>query len=351
MALPTLERNWIFTRSGGVSSLNQIIPYVTENLIPGGTSVAQCQRLVPLWYLKDTLVNFSSGPWTVVQSKISNGTYGNTDYWTDARTALFAGTSGAWIVLQNTFAGRTAQILISTDFWNNSGVVYSTTGTLFPASVSGAVPILPSDALRWASAYSDTGTSQLLTGSIVPRIHRINVMQTWDAIQGVESLRFVMYSVTSRLLWGFWDKIKDVPTGGTVWNYPEVALWGPNYNYNPQYSGGYYGGMSYWKSVHFIHNTTMMGARLSCEATQTENPIPHNVYGVSENMLGGYVASQIGLVGDTSPMRGKIGNLVDFWLGSNYVSDGEYFDVGSSRFFQMGQFIWPFDNTKTPQLT
>lgn len=354
MALPTIERNWIFTRAGGASTLNQIISQCQTPLNADGSpyggyappaSANQAQRLSPLWYIKDTLINFSSGPWSVVQSRNSSNVWGNSDYWTSTES-LYVGTTPPWIVLENTFAGRTAQILIKSDIWNTNGGVFSSIGTsLFPASVGGNPPTIPSDALRWDNTYNyGTGDANVIRGDFYAGKYRLCMMQTWDDIQGVESLRFMINRAGSLYHWGFWDKLKDVPVGGTVWDCPEVALWGPNNNYTPDYPS-----MSNNNSVHFKYSTTPMGARLSSESNgNTGSPIPFNVYGIPTNMAGGYNFSQLGLVGDASPMRGKLGNLVDFWLSSNRIPTAEYFPAGSPQFCQVGNFIWPWDSTQLP---
>ncbi len=354
MALPTVERNWVFVRNGGAAStLNQSIsPQADSNK----------QQFYFLWLFKDTLVNFFPGPWTVVQSKIPDGTYGNADYWTSAST-LWSSNQEFWIVLENTFAGRTAQILIWMSYpnVNGTGYIYLSTGTLFPASVAGAVPVVPSDALRWNSNYSVTSVtkSRLVNYNMAVGTYKLNVIQTWDAIQGVESLRFSIYSSGNRYGWGFWDKVKEVSTGGgVVWDYPEIAFWGP---YDDQTSifaepvWSIFGSDN--RFTHIIHGAlpgtiTKVGAFFTTEMIDYENkPIPFVNAGIPSDLTGTYSISELGITSNIYPMIGKIANLVDFWIGSNVIAEASYYPSTAQNFYQIGNFVWPWDGITTPETT
>lgn len=351
MALPTLKRNWVFTRSGGSSTLNQIIPAQTIQLDSNGYKY---QQALVYWYLKDTLVNFSSGPWEVVQSR-SASAWGNADYWTTPESLWTGGSVDGvhWIVLQNKFAGRTAQILI---YWSGNmyGYAQISTGTLFPPSIGGNVPVTPSDAIRWDYFYySLLSTHPLIYTGVYTGIFRLHVMQTWDSDQGVESLRFAAYNSGGRYLWGFWDKVENVPTGGTIWDYPEVAIIGPNDTYQPTWSH-----LGVNRSCHAIYGklpgtVTPVGAYMVAQSlNQTDKIVPFIDSGYNNSLINEYEFLPISIAGDLNPMFGRFGDLVDFWLGSNAVGDGIGYPVGSPQFCQFGNIIWPWDSTQLPpQLT
>ncbi len=354
MATPTLKRNWIFTRSGGASTLNQTIPAQTFSTNYSELAY-RAQKGYFLWLLKDTLINFSSGPWQVIQSRNMSGSFGNADYWTSP-SDLFSSASYAWIVLQNRFAGRDVQILISADYSDTKGCVYISTGSLFLPSVGGLEPVIPSDALRWDSQYNSASSHDCrLADWSRPYIGkcRLHVMQTWDDTEGVESLRFVLYLAGSRKVFAFWEKLENVPTGGITWDYPEVALWGPYDNYDMWWSS-----LSNNNALHLLHGKlpgtiTQLGGRIVNQSLNGSNAIvPFLKYGISNTLINAYEITPVSVLCDLYPMYGRIGDLVDFYTSSSAIQDGMGFPVGSPEFFHIGNFAWPWDKTQIPpQLT
>lgn len=354
MALPTIERNWIFTRAGSGSTINQLISPQSDNYT---------QRLYVIWLIKDTLLNFSLGPWNVVQSGNFGGTWGNSDNWPDFATFIAGGTlsSVAWIVLENTFAGRTAQILIRLNYQDQSGYIYVSTGTLFPSSVGGVVPVVPSDALRLDAYYDRTSAvlNRLIKSTVNVGTYKLNVIQTWDVVQGVESLRFSLYGSNSRHLWGFWDKVKDVPTGGgIIWDYPEIGFWGPYDGSTAIDRQPTWSDMSNNPVTHIIHGMlpgtiTKIGAYFTTETINYDygKPIPFVNGGIPNDLSGTYHISKLGINGVQSPMLGKICNLVDFWIGSNIIAEASYYPSTAPQFYQIGNFIWPWDGSTVPETT
>ena len=346
--LPTIERNWIFTRAGGASTLNQTVPAVV-------TSTDRDQKLLNLWTFKDTLCNFAQGPWTVVQSKRANGTFGNADHW-PAATALWDVANPSWIVLQNTFGGRQTQMLLYTDYYNGQVyIVMTTTEAMFPASVAGNAPVAPANCQKWDNSIGAALTTvSNIMGNQSYGIYRMNVAQTWDPVQGVESIRFSLFKAGSMCAWSFWDRLKDVVSGGpNVVDCPEVSGWCIVGSSSP------YPNQSELQQSAYIHIThaatpTRIGAYMSTEMVQAGAWYAAALNGGAPSDVGGggYHASPCGIFCNTAPLRGKLGNLVDWWIGSPAVGMGSTFPEAGPSYAQFGVIVWPWDPTQLgPQMT
>lgn len=337
MALPIIKKNWCFT-ANGVSSLNQsVIANQDYNSI--------LARRAMLYKLKTTLTGFAQGPWTVVQSAngLSPQSYGYADYWTsESALGVYSPGYAPWIVLQNTFAGQTSQILIAvTNHGLTQGKAYLLHNGTFGAG-TGSPPAIPAAALKWCADYT---TNDMDFFYNVRGISKLSVMQTWSSTEGVESIRLVGFQGGSCIGWGFLDRLYNIPTGGTsTITCPVIGTWfGRTSNYPPSYY--YISATAQSTTIHAIGGTTRM--QVFAQGQGTYNTItPQWSAGSKNEFSGNYSITKFdGVVSNSPPYMGYMGGPEDFWLGSNYIGNGTYYPSTSPQFIQFGHFIWPWDPT------
>jgi len=301
------------------------------------------------------MAGFAQGPWTVRQSRNGiNQFNASGDTWIDASSFGTLATL-PWIVLENTFGGVTRQVLLSCVFTGNNYAqarAWVSEATLFPASVGGAQPVAPADAIRW---IGDINNNDGWFVDSAAGAHVMHVMQSWDAVQGVESLRMTCLRAGANAGGCFIEKPTNIPSGGTAtWPHPIIASWmgrGSSYPYtwdrlSDQANGAIQAnvGSNRWYVV------------LTAECTANSPPLPFYATGVN-TLSGGVHLSTLGVCGRTQgalgdnyatpPIQGSMGRLADFWLGCNSFSSGTTYPVNAAapELAQWTHMVWPWDPT------
>ena len=348
MTLPAITRNWVFT-ANGASSVNQTI------VLAGSTAIVQAHLA---WHWKNTLCGFAQGPWTVVQSKNGLGQWGAADHWTNtAALGALSALNPCWIVLQNTWGGRTAQLLLQLyNPFNSSCTAFAwfTSGTqasdLFPASVGGAPPVVPATAMKF---LGDQTTNDLLMWDFTAGTVRLHVQQTWDAGgQGVESLRWMVAKAGAVVGWAMLDRLVGVPQGGAAWPNCDVGYWGGRVSSYPMWLNNFLQDSVY--QLHAVHEAKRFCPNMAIEANI--NTVANHLNSGAAHALSGKlgmgpvfaVGATRGAINSndmTPPLTGLLGRFADMWLGSSARSTGDVYPAAPAlpTHAHWYNFVWPWD--------
>jgi hypothetical protein len=86
-----------------------------------------------------------------------------------------------------------------------------------------------------------------------------------------------------------------------------------------------------------------------CFGDNTVNAAPEKQQNFAPELDGGtdYTMKRVGLYSTLTGARGKIGNIIDWWIGraGSGIVDGDTY--GSLQFINMSETVWPWDGTTT----
>ena len=309
MALPTLEKTWQF-------NVNQAY---------GGIGVdADNQDL--LFKIKQSLIGFGSGDWTVVSS--SDGTTADlTDNWTAYTDLVFNTGAHAWIVLANSSTGAELCIDCNVAFSSSQnasirfspGGGYATTGL-----VTTSRPTPPADEITFTTWG---GSNAAITG-------KLHAMMSNDG----ECTRVVVASNNWTKAFWLFDAVKN-PTAG--WTNPNVVMIHGNSTTGiADYTT--YGEMySTPRARGFI--TAVFSLYFSSEAYQG-GVLGQATAGTSlDSQLNAYPMVPIGLVSTAAGHIGRKGALYDIWWGSTVPNTGDTYPADLTyQFAHFGDIILPW---------
>jgi hypothetical protein len=340
MTNPTIQKTWEFALNGlALQSTDQ------------GSTAAHLDRRETMLGIKQMLTNTGSwtgtftAPWTVVSS--SNGsTAGASDNWNTAADLVWrdedsTGTNFGWIVLRQTGISTTFELLIAleSDTVNDDGsqIYASVAQAGFTGGTTNTAPTATDERILrddngLGNGHWGTGADAASTTNI-----RYHVMMSSDG----ECTRVLIFM--DKIVTGFW--LFDVPDNpATGWTNPYVAvvygqnnsttnvtqygLWYDSANMLGRYSGT---DTTVYLSGEGIANS---GVGEFLKANQVDNT---------------WIASEMGVVSQTSTFTGRMGTMYDLWWGGSFSSSEAtgrlYPETGTKLYVQVKDMIFPWDGT------
>jgi hypothetical protein len=315
MALPTLEKTWQF-------NVNQVTAPV---------DVSTDRR--NLWFkIKQILTSFPTNPWTVVRSS-NSVTVANSDLWLTAANIIQYNDSNAhsWIVLQQTnMNGGTFQLLLDC---NGTGGQYGSISFSHVAGFTGGTTLLGPTATDGALPISHTYWSNLTASASVVT----HAMMSTDG----QCTRLFAYAGGVCILYFLLDTLADCPiqhNASCVWvGDPSVR------SANNLLSG------TYWYSYNATNSVNIW----CYMATECYNgtAVPVQSSGVIHNLVAAYPMTPLSIHSAVAGNRGRVGRVVDAWMGSSAIPDGSTFPTvpADREFIMFRGFILPW-NGSVPQI-
>lgn len=331
MALPTLSKTWQY-------AVNQ------HQVLGNSSNPGYCSYV--LYDLKESLIGFSSSPWTVVSS--SDGTPGGTgpgDNWANGADAIHydgGTTPGAWIVLKQTGIAPNFQMLIRPV--NNSGgnqsvveVYISENAGFTGGDYQGTRPTATDEVETWA--HPNTGqaewTDRIALDTTPGWLH---VQQSSDG----EITRWWLYIAGVCHTFFNIEKPRDAMPGWTIpWICSAVVDEYSGTDYRPTYghlndlnelTTSRAGGTLTW--LYYTSEfcvDSMLGQRQTSSADLDG---------------GSWPLFPIGLFSNYAGRVGRLGALTDIWWGATAVADGDYYPADLTRqFVQIEDLIVPWNGS------
>jgi len=313
MTVPVLEKNW-----------QHVV-----NVACGGQSTDERDAADYCINVKDALVGFPSGQWSVVAS--SDGTTADlTDRWTDPTTLLWNtdGSPHAWIVLANSATGME----ICFDF--NT----TTAGTA-------ELLVSPSDGFDVSSPVTTNRPTTTDTISYTTTDAFAHLNGTWSGYAHImmstdgECTRFMQ--CISGLLCGLviLDTVKDPLT---EWTSDQLVC----------FSYGASGGIDMYVRAYDVDSFTKLrfnGSYFRAYLTSGgyDNQALGEVLTVVDGLTGEWLVSPVGIASEYGSRQGRKGALYDLWFGPKSINNsGDCFPAdGSKQFVQFGFMIFPWNGT------
>lgn len=349
MALPTLDKTWQFTRTGGASTTN-------KRLISTGVPLTD-QRQALLQIIND-MISFPLSPWTVVGSANGAGSFGmdGVNRWDGLTKLVFAtntGTAHSWIVLQQ--SGISTKFQICFDLVNASNLS-NADGRYMDLYVSGAAGFGTANGgtdgtnttrptATDENPYGTTGNANFIDGGSNVTAHTqetiISTMQSSDG----QAFRCLIRLPGSRYSVYFNCEKPKNPISG--WTNPYFGRWTcivSSSGDQPTYAN--------------FNDTSNMRTRVTALGTPTNTGLYVGTEGFSGAMAGQWIVSRNELLDQwelyptnlycTSPSgaRGRYGKPFDMWWCSTSLSSGETFPSdGSRQFLVVGDIVIPWDGS------
>jgi hypothetical protein len=321
MALPTLEKTWQFDCNIAIGGRGSV-----------PTAAPKPDNQDHLWNLKNALISFASGHWTVTSS--SDGVTADlTDRWVDFEDLIWANTTTphSWIVLTNSATG--VQLCFEchnvqtyyTEVYMSVGGLYATAGLVTTArpSCTDEVPLNP-------ASFGIGGLQAAWAGYL-------HVMMSTDG----ECTRAV--TCRTNLAVGFLmsDAVKSPVSG---WTSPVVGSCAGTFNSTVEW-------LTYAKyndndDEVWGYITTAFELYLTSEGYGATTIGESSAGTVADSQNSSWVMCPMGLASTTVNHVGRKGALYDMWWGSVTRSTGDSYPNDTSyQFAQFGDFILPFDGT------
>lgn len=294
-----------------------------------------------LYKIKNSMVSFSSNPWTVVSS--SNSSVANTnDNWTGSGSVVFQnnGSAHSWIVLKQVGIATNFQVLIVARRNPGGGsdvmfVLYS-----MNAGFTGGTTTARPTATDEQAFDSDNASLVANSANLASTPARLHVMQSTDG----QCTRVFIYvnSIPQTML--LFDKPRNPVSG---WTIPHVAMYAVQ-QYN---SGASVAQVTYAKlndaadRVKSRVGTTNFNMFLTSEGCITSMIGEQQTF-VSDLDSSAYPMLPMGLFSTTSGARGRHGELFDIYWGSTIINEGDHYPGDSSKqFVQFGDIIHPWNGS------
>lgn len=301
----------------------------TKTTLSGGTAI----DLHRGWMLavKNAMKGFGSSPWTVVGS--NNGTTAALDA-VDRWTNIAAMPVNAWIVLKQTGVASNFQVCWHNNFETGTDqrqtlVVSQSAG--FTGGTTGARPTATDEVVVTVNSVDiTTDTNDVF----------VNVIQSTDG----RCTRFWCYQAGINIHFTFLDRIHNPVSSLTIpWaaysNSRFVSLAVNAAAYAQVYSAtGPFG----------RQGATNLAFRLISPGTSTPTMGSDAAVGRGVNSLSSeFFLGPVGLACTTALNLGAMGELADFWSGSETAVNGDtYPDTGTTdQFIQVGGVVLPWDGT------
>lgn len=332
LGLPTLEKTWQF-------DVNQLVT---------GTSRIDHHRKV-LWAAKQSLISFASSAWTVAGSgdTVTAG-MDAVDRW-DAPTDIVFTVSDAggtstrsWIVLQNV---NGSQLLLDCRRDDNPGgsqnegieihIHWSPSGG-FTGGATNAAPTATDERIL-------ASTGAWLAGINGAAQFRVHVLMSID---GANTLVFFVRNGACTSRWLFLTAVD----GDAAWTLPYIADATNNANTTEATGGPNYSALLDTEA--FAGVVSPGGLVFTCSLStwgSVNDAIGQRLTNASY-FTGEYPFLPVGIVSNTTGMRGRIGRVQDLWFGSAAVVTGTTFPSGVPQFAQFGDLVVPWDGS-TPETT
>jgi len=292
-----------------------------------------------LLFIKDALLGFSGTSWSVVGScDKTNYNLTGSDFWT-GRTALTwatGTTAKSWIVLKNTGLGANWQLLLyltgasSPYYWQLLAYVSPSAG--FTGGTPAARPTA-TDEVQLRDAGSGAGWYAGYTTALFSPV--VHVMRSTD---GKCTRVAICYNGTSYGCWMF-EEMVNVPAALTT---PWLAVINSYSDDN-----GYWRYLDYNDTAQFKgrYGTTNYTAFLTSDFYGSA-AVGQNLSLLPQELTNEWPFSPMGVVSETTGVRGRIGTLVDIWWGSSYLQEGVTYPNDDSRqFVQFGNIILPWNGS------
>lgn len=315
MALPTLEKTWQY-------NVNQVIP---------ASTVAADKR--NLWFkIKQLLTGFASNPWTVVMSSDSITTGAGDRWLTAANVVMFnEANPHSWIVLQQTtMNGGTFQICL--DCNDGSGQYGSIIISAAAGFTGGSTTYAPTATDGVAIINHNPWCTFNTSGS--------TVTHAWMSTDG-QCTRLFTYVGGSCVMYFFLDTLADSPLAHNA-----SCTWIGNpatRRSNDLLS------LTLWYSHNETTNTNM-GCYLGTEC-YNGIAVPAQSAGVINNLNPSYPMTPLSVHSAVANNRGRVGRVVDAWMGSTAIPDGSTFPISppDREFILLCGYILPW-NGSVPQI-
>lgn len=300
MAMPSVDKTYQFAQQfiGGSGS------YQTD-----------CKYL--WWYFKEVLKGFGTAPWTVTGSSDTTtaGMDGN-DRWTDISKLVTASTATAsWIVLRQTGVGTNFEICIHLRLSGSTAYNNVAIGVSYAGFTGGSTTARPTatDEQFWYSATSAMRPGQAFAYNILAfhstdgEVNRVIFLD--------ESGEPAMYFAA--------EKPKNPVSG---WTTPWLA----SYFYTSAGTPAF--GTALNTSARYIgrNGSTNFTAYLSGEGYISSLLTARNR---QSSITGKHLVSSMGVVSETSGVRGRIGQVYDMWWVPR---------LGAANLIN----LWPDDSTR-----
>jgi hypothetical protein len=329
MTMPTPEKTWQFDVNNAV----------------GGTGTALTDYQIAMMNLVKALVEMPINPWVVMgSSDSSNAGMDSVNRWAPAgvwdRTKLVwatAGSAHSWIVLRQAGIFSLCEICIDLNYGNtqayNATVLMGFTG--FTGGSTTARPTATTISLI---------TAQWLYGSNLPFGAYIHAMQSTDG----ECSRIVIMKEDVPCVFWLIDKPKNPVTG---WTDPVVAITSSNSSTTAM-------------SITHLNDTARANCRIAgttaaCFLTGegfSTNLIYENTPYLRPNQISGEITPfPVGLVSETTGVKGRHGELFDIWWGPPGVAsgspDGTWPDDSTKKYWSPDALILPWNGLVTTGTT
>jgi len=278
-----------------------------------------------MWlYVKDTLINFASSPWTVVSS--SDGvTSGASDLWIDAGDLVHHGTTRSWIVLEQVgMGGGNFQICI--DF-NSSTAHFGTVVISANAGFTGG-----------STTARPTATDEYVLLSVAQMVNlssdvgiRLSIMQSSDG----QCTRILMAHTGAVRLTVCLETPHETSTG---WNYPHAVLWLPSTATTLSDLVATYN----WKAR--INSTNAVAVSLVEGFSTYTGPADTTWGNIANEVSGEWPMWPFAFASSTVGVRGRHGAFTDLRLCSSATSAADTYPADASRVWvNWGALIMPWD--------
>jgi len=310
MALPTLEKTWQFD----------------VNITVGGFGNSDSDGKDFLLKVKNALIGFASGHWTVTSSSNGSSTPDLSDLWVVKEDIREGSGNHAWIVLTNSATGAQVCIDCIASYPEGSYIYHSPGGGYATTGLSTATrPTPPADESLLATSTGASG------GSWSGKLH---VMMSDDG----KCTRVV--TCRSNYVTGFW-LFDEAGLPGTNWSPANIALAVNSTSSSDQ--------PTYAKLNDNAAAKSYLGGEFTAYLTSEaygSSMLGQAVGTVADDQSGGWIMCPIGLASASTGNKGRKGILHDIWWGSNTRSTGDtYPSDGSYQFVQFYDLILPWNGT------
>jgi len=333
MGMPTKEKTWQYGPSGDPSAfLNQLTGDTTIDLT--------CKKT--MWAIKESLIGFTTQPWTVVGSCDGSSNFDNipatsNDYWV-AATNLIWGTTGnhSWIVLKQTGVGSNFQICIEL-----KGVVPYYAVIAFSASAGftggalNARPTATDEVVVINSQDWHWGNT-----NYAPALH---VMQSTDG----ECTRIIACVNSTANMFVDISKPKNPSSG---WSNPSIMTW-------VRYQAGAGEATSYAVLNDLANVFSYIGSDAAKHYMSTIGCVDRmngQYIGGFNQLENAYEVYPIWLFATTASAlnrRGTHGQIYDLWFGTvDGITTGDTYPGTGKEYAQFGDLVVPWDGVSTPQV-
>jgi hypothetical protein len=286
--------------------------------------------------LKESLIGFSSNPWTVIGScDGTSSAMDGTDYWQDAQDDCNWSTGAhSWIVLQQSGINPKFQVCFDLDDSSYTDIIIVVSPVEGFGSANGGTDGSTTARPTATDENVIANGSDWTAGSTTNYNYILNVMQSTD---GACTRGCILYNNITAALF-FFDKVKNPHPSfieGAVYAYPDggsaeiatIANWHDGSKFSSTVSGTNGG---FYLSTISLNN--------DCWPQVIDSP---------NGLTNEYEVFPIFLCCGTAGRRGTMGSLYDFWWATETgPSHGDTYD--GKKAFQFGQMVWPWDGSSAP---